>query len=182
MEVPVPINVEKEKNQVVISINPKIYPLEVIYSAAYVFLDKFYTIIDGDPETEIIIKLKAKEPASKEDLEKAAFEFHNELVNYSVYVVQAARNKDIRKAIVERALGTNLQTDEDDSSEDEDNGDESEEDVDFIEDPEGIAKPWTPEKAEGLDLPDELKEDIEESKTKESNKKEDKKEGMKNDE
>jgi len=169
LEVPVPINVEEEKNQVVVSINPKIYPLEVIYSAAYVFLDKFYTIIDGDPETEIIVKLKAKEPTSREDLEKAAFEFQNELVNYSVYVVQAARNKDIRKAIVEAALGTNLQ------AEDEYEGNDNEEDVDFIEDPEGIAEPWTPEKAEGLDLPEELKEDIkEESKIKESeeNKKE----------
>ncbi len=150
MEVPKSIKIEQKENQITLSINPKIYPLEVIYSAAYMFLDKAYVMIDGDPETEIIISMKAKENMNKDDLEKIGLKFHNELVNYSVYVVQAARNTEIRKTIVERALGTNLGVEE--TSDDED--------IDFVEDPEGISEQWTPEKAEGLDLPDKLKEDF----------------------
>ncbi|MCD6226345.1 MAG: His-Xaa-Ser system protein HxsD [Candidatus Aenigmarchaeota archaeon] len=156
MKVPKVIEVQPKENQIIISINPKIYPLEVIYSAAYMFLDKAYIIIDGNPETEIIVTMKAKKGMNRSELEKIGLNFHNELINYSVYVVQAARNNDIRKAIVERALGTNLEVKE--TSDDED--------IDFIEDPEGIAEQWTPEKAEGLDLPEELKEDFEDDEKK----------------
>ena len=131
---------EKDKS-VLIKINSNIYPLEVIYSAAYVFLDRAYVIIDsGDSKEEILVQLKAKEP--KQDLEEIAQSFNNELVSYAVYVVQAARSSSIRQAIVEAALSPVKETEE----------------SEFIEDPLGIAKPWTPEAAKGLEIPDEVEE------------------------
>ena len=48
-------------------INPNLYSLEVIYSAAYAFLNKAYILLDGNPEKEILVKLKSK---SNEDPEK----------------------------------------------------------------------------------------------------------------
>ena len=100
------LEIDKKGGYLIVSINPKIYPLEVIYSAAYVFLDRAYLIIDGNPEEEIFIQMKPKN--KKENLEKLGNEFNNELVNYSVYVVQAVRNQPLRKAIIERALLTNI--------------------------------------------------------------------------
>jgi len=155
----------------VVSINPKIYPLEVIYAAAYVLLDKAYFILDGNPENRIKIVIRAKnEKASKKELEKIVLLLHDELINYATYVVQAARNQAVREAIIKRALATNNETNEtsavseyspdstktllekageismtEEPSQDEDL---------FINDPEGIAKPWTPEKAKGLKKPD----------------------------
>lgn len=99
------LEIGKEGEYLIVSINPKIYPLEVIYSAAYVFLDRAYLLIDGNPEEEVFVQMKPKN--RKEDLEKLGNEFNNELVNYSVYVVQAVRNQPLRKAIIERALLTN---------------------------------------------------------------------------
>ncbi|UCG95421.1 MAG: His-Xaa-Ser system protein HxsD [archaeon] len=122
--------INQKENSIIISVNPKIYALEVIYSAAYMFLDKVYVIIDGDPENQVLIQLKAKNEG--ENLKKLAEDFNNELINYSVYVVQAARTGEIREAIVKRALGV------------------VEEDL-WEKDPEGIAEPWKPEKAEGLE-------------------------------
>jgi His-Xaa-Ser system protein HxsD len=90
---------------VIIKLQPKIYSLDVIYSAAYVFMDRVYIILDGDPEKEIIVKLKAKK---SEDMEKLSGEFYNELVNYSVYKKQVEKNSGIRQMIVERALLTNM--------------------------------------------------------------------------
>ncbi|MFH1294914.1 MAG: His-Xaa-Ser system protein HxsD [Candidatus Aenigmatarchaeota archaeon] len=137
--------VDKKENSIFVSINPKIYPLEVIYSAAYMFIDRAYLVIDGDPETEIIVQLKAK---GDEDLEKMGFEFQNELVNYAVYVVQAARTSDIRKAIVQKALGI---------GEKEEKICECESETpEPIDDPLEISKPWTPESAKGLKLPEGL--------------------------
>lgn len=174
----------------IVSINPKIFPLEVIYAAAYVLLDKAYFIIDGDPEKDIRAIIRAKnEKAREKELEGIALQLHDELINYATYMVQAARNQAVREAIIKRALATNVKgeasipTTEEYYPEYEDEplkekageikmpetalgekggetkaqeaqSDEKarEEDL-FIKDPEGIAEPWTPEKAKGLKKP-----------------------------
>jgi len=138
-------DIDTDSKTVTIAVNPKIYPLEVVYSAAYTFLDRSYVIIDGDPDKEILVQLKAKN--NDENLEILAQNFNNELVGYAVYVVQAARTSTIRQTIVERALKTV------------DKVEEEKEDSDYLEDTLGIAKPWTPDSAKGLELPEELKED-----------------------
>jgi len=103
-------NIEIHKNFAIISINPKLYPLSVIYSAAYWLLDRVHVIIDGDPDTEILIEIRPKDKESKVDLKEIGFEFNDELINYSVYTVQATRNKKLREMIVENALAGNLRT------------------------------------------------------------------------
>ncbi len=97
---------EVKGNEASMNINPEMFSLEIVYSAAYVFLDHAYFSFDGDPEENIKINIKAKKG---EDIEKIAGEFQNELVNYAVYVQESKRNEDVRSAIVERALATNLQ-------------------------------------------------------------------------
>jgi len=99
-------NIEIHKNFAIISINPKLYPLSVIYSAAYWLLDRVHVIIDGDPETEILVEIRPKD--KKVDLKEIGYEFNDELINYSVYTVQATRNKRLREMIVEKALMGNI--------------------------------------------------------------------------
>jgi len=139
--------IDRRARLVTISVNPSIFPLEVVYSAAYVFMNDAYVILDGDPKSKILVHLKAKN--SRKDLEALALEFNNELLNYAVYAVQAAKTQEIRKAIVERALMTNTLLEESLEYEEP----KKEEKVEFIEDPLGIAKPWTPEMAAGLKPP-----------------------------
>lgn len=127
-----------------IKVNPKIYPIDVVYCAGYVFLDNFYVIIDGDPEKEIIVKVFPKEgQGGNNDIEK---EFNNELVNYAFYKKQVERNGDIRKSIMQRALLTSELSREvpigsgKRAQESHEEFDEAE--ADYIDDPEGIAIPW----------------------------------------
>lgn len=152
-----------------VGINPEIFSLEVIYSAAYTFLDRAYFVFDGDPEDEIEVKLKPKNGGDPEEL---ALEMQNELVNYAVYVIQASRNQEVRNAIIKKALATNgvdasevmgekkatktNSTDRDAMGSEQDapigpSGDSDE----YIDDPEGIADTWSPDKAEGLTPPGE---------------------------
>jgi len=119
------MEINKNKGNVIISVNPKIYGLDTIFSAAYIFIDKAYVIVDGDPNEEIIVQLKAKD--KKMDLEKLGKEFNNELINYSFYGIQTARSMPIRAAIVQRAFKTHIG--------------EPEEEINLEE----IAKPWKPE-------------------------------------
>ena len=100
-------NIEIHKNFAIISVNPKMYPLSVIYSAAYWLLDRVHVLIDGDPETEVLVEIRPKKE-QKVDLKKIGYEFNDELINYSVYTVQATRNKKLREMIVENALAGNL--------------------------------------------------------------------------
>ncbi|MFH8092876.1 MAG: His-Xaa-Ser system protein HxsD [Candidatus Aenigmatarchaeota archaeon] len=94
--------VNEDENFVQVSINPKFYNLDVIYSAIYVFLDKYYVKIEGEPEEEVIVKLKPKE--GKVDLEKVGREFNNELISYAAAAIRGWKTADLRKTIIERAL------------------------------------------------------------------------------
>lgn len=120
------IEVNKKENYCLISVNPKIYPLDVVYSASYVFLDKAYILLDGDPEDRIIVELRPKEDY---DIEKLGREFNNELLSYADYKKRSESSKIIRESIIKRALLTN------DSF-------LAGKEEDYLEDPEGIAVPW----------------------------------------
>jgi len=138
--------INKKENLVKIFIDTKIYPLEIIYSAAYMFLDKNYVILDGDPKKKIIVQLKPKN-SKKIDFEELVGDFNNELINYSVYAIQAARTNVIREALIKRAMKT-IEESKEETLE------EEEEDL-WVNDPEGIAEPWTPEKAKDIKVPEE---------------------------
>jgi His-Xaa-Ser system protein HxsD len=159
-----------KEGKAIVSINPKVFPLEVVYAAAYVLLDKAYFILDGNPENDIKVIIRPKKPkAGKGEIEKIALELHDELINYANFAVQAARNQGIREAIIKRALATNIGTAEaqekeycpeceDDLLKEKAKSIEMPKDEDlYVQDPEGIAKPWTPDKAKGLKKPEECK-------------------------
>jgi His-Xaa-Ser system protein HxsD len=126
------MEIHKDKKYVIISVNPKIYPMDMIFSAAYIFIDRAYVIVDGDPNEEIIVQLKAKDKGI--DLEKMAREFNTELVNYSFYQAQYVRNNPVREAIIQRAFFT--------QSAEPQTVEQPQEKADYIEDIEKIAKPW----------------------------------------
>lgn len=130
-----------ENDSIILNINAKIYALETVYSAAYVFLDRAYVLLDGNPEETIIVKLQPKK--EDEDLKKLGGDFLNELINYGDYKNRAEQTKSIREMILQRALIANdpsLITDRDDEFEE--ILSELEEDDDFTDDPDGIAIPW----------------------------------------
>lgn len=133
-------NIEVNGGQAVIRVNPKTYPIEAVYSAAYVFMDKAYIVLDGDPEKEILVKMRLK---SGESPEEAANEFNNELINYSDYLSRARETRKLRETVLQRALLSNdpeILGDVAKSGADIPDF-EDEEGMD-IEDPEGIAIPW----------------------------------------
>lgn len=135
-------NVEIKNGSVLLTVNPKIYPLDTIYSAAYVFLDRAYILLDGNPDEIILVQIK---PKAAEDLQRLGCEFNNELLNYADYHSRAEHTQKIRELILQRALITN-----DPSVLEEANNDfndllddlDGDEEMDCFNDPEGIAIPW----------------------------------------
>jgi len=75
------MKITKKKNELIISLNPKIYPLEAIYGTCYIFIDRAYLFLDGNLNKEVKVFLKGKKELSPKELEKLAGEFKNELLN-----------------------------------------------------------------------------------------------------
>ncbi len=96
--------VEKGKNQIKVTVDSKIYPLEAVYGAAYVFLDRAYIRLDGDPKGKVVVAIKGKKNLNKKETGKLAGEFLNELLNYGLRYQISKHNRRIREYIVGMAL------------------------------------------------------------------------------
>jgi His-Xaa-Ser system protein HxsD len=124
-------------NRIVFSLNAKNYPQEAIFNTAYVFSDRVYIYLDGDPEKEIKVFLKGKENMDKSQLEALRGEFLNELLNYLLRIEVAQSNQKIREYIVASALVASMPNEllsQSEQIETESSG--------WKEDPLGIAIPW----------------------------------------
>jgi His-Xaa-Ser system protein HxsD len=95
------LEINNEEGCVLISINPRIYPLDVVLSAAYAFLDENYVLVDGDPTEELVVEIR---PKTNTNLEDRAREFNNELVEYANHAVLALKQSKVREAILGHAL------------------------------------------------------------------------------
>ena len=100
------LKINEKEGYALFSINPRIYPLDIIYSASYILMDKAYIFLDGDPEEEILVEIRKKEEI-EEDLKQVVYAFNNELLNYAVYRKQSERNKKIRETILQKILLAN---------------------------------------------------------------------------
>ncbi|MCK6556772.1 His-Xaa-Ser system protein HxsD [Candidatus Binatia bacterium] len=83
-----------------LSLDIDLYPREVLYAGAYVFLDRAYVLLDRDGE-RAIVHLRAKQPLDEPTLRAMAGEFENELL------AQAFRHKVFKanRSIIEQITG-----------------------------------------------------------------------------
>ena len=95
------VKLSEGKDFAMIDVDPRMYSLSTVYSAAYVFLDKAYVILDGDPNKKIMVCLK---PKGDEDPMKLGLEFFNELLSYAKYSASVKENNEITKMVIQRAL------------------------------------------------------------------------------
>lgn len=164
--------IKEDENRVIFWLNSKIYPLEAIYSTAYVFIDDNYIHLDGDPREEISVSIKGKEDLSEDNLKSVEGEFKNELLNYLLRVEIAERNKQVRDFIVGTALVSAFPSEMLSSSDLE--TPEIPDGASWEDDPLGIGKSWE-EKEEGddisvLDLPKKIETNLKEGGVKTVNK------------
>lgn len=98
------LQVDVAANSIQWTINPKVYPLEVVYQAAFVFIDRAYMLLDYDAAGNILVTLKGKATLKKAELEALQGEFANELLNQAVRRTLSRQNRRLRELIVAKAL------------------------------------------------------------------------------
>ena len=126
------IKTKINKNQVIFYLSVKIYPLEAIYGAAYVFLDRAYLFLDSCSEKKIAVFLKGKNKLSRKQLEALKGDFLNELLNYAFRIKLSRDSRKLREFIVGQALVSAYGDDEV----------VQENEIGYKDDPLGIAVSW----------------------------------------
>jgi len=123
--------------KLVLKLNQGLYPLDAIYGAAYVFIDRAYIMLGRDDDATIIEMHSKDSGASEEALRALAGDFANELLSETLRQRITSSNQSILETIVSRALagasGSAMPSAFDDDDDD---------DLDFLDDPLGIAVPW----------------------------------------
>ena len=139
---------------VTLSLDIDLYPREVLYAAAYVFLDRAYVLLDRDGQ-RFIVRLRGKQALDEATLRAFAGEFENELVAQALRHKVFAANQRIIENITNLAIagaGGPEPYYEDAAPENQEgtplSGLEGADDdtMDFLDDPLGIAKPWEADK------------------------------------
>lgn len=121
-----------QNNTLKFSLNLQNYPLEAIYGAAYVFIDKAYLFLDSRSAKKIEVSLKGRKKLTKKQFESLKGEFLNELLNYTLRTNLTKHNRKIREYVVSQALFSALR----------EGGVVKEDKIEYQDDPLGIAVPW----------------------------------------
>jgi len=148
--------VNAKKNEVRWDIGTGTYPMDAVYGASYVFLDRCFVYLDKTADKRIIIVLRGKEVLDKTALESLAGDFSNEMLHQVLRTRIAKRTGKVREMIIGRALFS-AEGATDDYGLDDDYDDLGD-DADYLDDPLGIAVPWE-EKYGSDEEPDAKKED-----------------------
>lgn len=128
--------VEASKNQVRIQVDEKVFPRPVTVAAAYVFIERCYVKLESAPNRSIQVQLKGKKKLGKSALARLAEEFENELLHQLIRHQVAEKTGSLREVIVGRALFSAEPAGEEPAE------DAPEEELDYLDDPLGIAVPW----------------------------------------
>lgn len=94
-------SVKEKGDYVQIDVDAKVYSLELIFAAGYVFLDRAYIILDRKKDKILVYLYPQKK---KKNLKKLGLEFFNELLNYAHYFSSLKRNSEAIKLIMQRAF------------------------------------------------------------------------------
>lgn len=133
----------------VLSLDIQLYPRDVLYAAAYVFLDRAYVLLDRQG-SRFIVQLRTKQKADEATLRAMAGEFENELLAQALRLRVAKANQRIIEDITALAINgaTVGTTPSEEAAADEfflidvdHPGDDG-----FLDDPLGIATPWEKKK------------------------------------
>jgi len=132
-------------------VSQKLYSLDAVLTAAYVFIDRAYVFLDYDTDGNIKITLRCKPETTAEEFAGIEGNFQNELLHQSIRVRLGKKNR-IREIIIGQALfslnpgDASAMRDEPDEEVEKELkeilAESGEDDLDYLEDPLEIAIPW----------------------------------------
>lgn len=132
------MKIDQKENKVTISVDPKVYSLDAVYGASYVFIDRAYIFLE-DKNNKTVVNIKGKKKMTSKKLEVMGCEFMNELLNSGLRNQISENNKKLREYIAGIVLFSASKTNAASSSAGPEIREEKEA---WMDDPLGIAVPW----------------------------------------
>jgi His-Xaa-Ser system protein HxsD len=91
-------------DRVTVTLDRSLYPLDAVYGAAYVFIDRCYVLLDAPAPERVTVELRGRETLEAAALEQLAGEFGNELLTQTFRHQVAQNNRIILEAVTTRAM------------------------------------------------------------------------------
>jgi His-Xaa-Ser system protein HxsD len=147
---------DTQTSTMTLSLDSGLYPREVLYAAAYVFLDRAYVLLDRN-DARFLVHLRSKQALEETTLRALAGEFANELLAQALRRKVAKANQKILEEVttlaITSAAGATVIRPFEPAGDDAVTGsppaelaqavDDSRE---FLDDPLGLAAPWDDKK------------------------------------
>src|SRR5512141_887040 len=131
-----------------LSLDVGLYPRDVLYAAAYVFLDRAYVLLDRQ-DSRFIVRFRSKRPVEEATFLAMAGEFENELLAQALrHQVVDANQRIIEDVVAVAIAGAAAGADPGPgpAAEHAPFVDPADPEDGFLADPQGIARPFEPEK------------------------------------
>jgi His-Xaa-Ser system protein HxsD len=87
-------------------VDESLYPLDAIYGAAYIFVDRCFVFFSRPESQRVQVRLKARGATTETELETLAGEFSNELLNQVLRFRLAESTAKLREYTMARAFFT----------------------------------------------------------------------------
>lgn len=99
------ISTQLSQGTAAFTVDPSLYPLDALYGAAYVFIDRCFVFLDKDDKGHVVVSLSPKKgPADEATLTNWAGEFGNELLSCAWRHQIAAANRQVLEQVTSLAL------------------------------------------------------------------------------
>ena len=85
-------------------VDETLYPLEAIYGASYLFVDRCFVFLERAEDKKVRVQLKTKSETTESELEILAGEFSNELLNQILRWRVSEATAQIREYTMARAF------------------------------------------------------------------------------
>ena len=105
METDVDVLVLVDERTVVLSVDETLFPLDAIYGASYLFIDRCFVFLHRDKDKHVSVRLRTRDEKNQ-SLEELAGEFANELLNQGMRFRVAESTSKIREYYMARAFGS----------------------------------------------------------------------------
>ena len=130
------LDVTLGERAVAMTVDGSVYPLEAVYGAAYVFIDRCWVFVDRAGPDRFAVRLTAKGDIDEAGLRALAGEFGNELLSCAWRADITRNNRAVIEAVTTQAFGGAIGPPSLDELAGFDFSDEA------FEDPLGIAQSW----------------------------------------
>ncbi|MBW2525589.1 MAG: His-Xaa-Ser system protein HxsD [Deltaproteobacteria bacterium] len=93
-----------DERDITFDLDEELYPLDAMYGAAYLFLDRCYVFFTRPADRRVRVRLRTQQAAPSAELEELAGKFANELLNQVLRVRIGRSTGALREQVLARAF------------------------------------------------------------------------------